>query len=100
MGDLAFGTSGALYVSDGEGASYTTTDYGQLAGNPCGDPPAGFGGTQTPPTAEGGALRSQSLQRPAGEPRLADGAILRVDPGTGDGLPSNPQAASFQSRMR
>jgi glucose/arabinose dehydrogenase len=100
VGDLAFGTGGALYVSGGEGASYTTTDYGQLAGNPCGDPPAGFGGTQTPPTAEGGALRSQSLRRPKGEPRLLDGAILRVHPGTGDGLPSNPLGMSTDANAR
>ena len=46
------------------------------------------------PTAEGGALRSQSPRRPAGEPRRLDGTILRVDPGTGDGLPGNPLAAS------
>ncbi|MEK6271147.1 MAG: PQQ-dependent sugar dehydrogenase [Actinomycetota bacterium] len=100
VGDVVFGTSGALYVSGGEGASFTDTDYGQFAGNPCGDPPGGFGGAQTPPGAEGGALRSQSLRRPAGEPRLLDGAILRVDPATGDGLPSNPLATSTDANAR
>ncbi len=43
----------------------------------------------TAPTAEGGALRSQSLRRPAGESILLDGTVLRVDPATGDGLPDN-----------
>jgi glucose/arabinose dehydrogenase len=94
IGDLVFGADGALYVSGGDGAAFTTTDYGQLGGNPCGDPPAGVGGTQTPPGAEGGALRSQSLLRPTGESRVLDGAVLRVDPNTGDGLSDNPLAAS------
>ena len=53
----------------GDGASFNFADYGQGGGsagsptpaNPCGDPPAGVGGTETPPTAEGGALRCQSV---------------------------------------
>ncbi len=97
VGDLAFGADGALYVSGGEGASWTFTDYGQGGGssgsptpkNPCGDPPTGIGGTQTPPTAEGGALRSQDL-RTGGDPVNLDGAILRVNPATGTALPGNP----------
>ena len=46
----------------------------------------------TAPSAEGGALRSQSLRRPAGEPILLNGTILRVDRATGLGLPDNPMA--------
>ena len=90
IGDLVFGADGALYVSGGDGASFNYVDYGQT-GNPCGDPP---GGTLTPPTAEGGALRSQSLRRPAGEPVNLNGSILRVDPATGLGLPDNPLAGN------
>ena len=41
--------------------------------NPCGDPPGGVGATLTPPTAEGGALRSQDLRTPA-DPTGLDGA--------------------------
>ena len=43
----------------GDGASFNFTDYGQDGSpvNPCGDPPAAP--TPTPPSAEGGALRSQ-----------------------------------------
>ena len=54
--------------------------------NPCGDPPSGAGGTQTLPSAEGGALRSQDL-RTAGDPVTLDGAILRLDPNTGRRCP-------------
>jgi PKD repeat protein len=108
IGDLNFGADGALYVSGGEGASFTFADYGQGGGgsgsptpkNPCGDPPAGVGGTMTPPTAEGGALRSQSLRRPAGEPVVLSGAVLRVDPSTGDALPDNPLASSSDANAR
>jgi PKD repeat protein len=108
VGDLHFGADGALYVSGGDGASFTFADYGQGGGgagsptpkNPCGDPPAGVGGTMTPPTAEGGALRAQSVRRPSGEPALLNGAVLRVDPATGDALPSNPNASSSDPNAR
>src|SRR4051812_19694163 len=58
IGDLEFGPDGALYVSGGEGASFDFPDYGQSGSpkNPCGDPPAGAGGNETPPTAEGRPL--------------------------------------------
>jgi glucose/arabinose dehydrogenase len=64
VGDLAFGADGALYVSGGDGASFNFADYGQDGSplNPCGDPPVPVGGTQTPPNAEGGALRSQDVR--------------------------------------
>jgi PKD repeat protein/glucose/arabinose dehydrogenase len=107
IGDLRFGADGALYVSGGDGASFNNVDYGQYGGsagsptpkNPCGDPPAGVGGTESPPTAEGGSLRSQSLHRVAG-PALLNGAILRVDPATGNALPDNPLAASSDATAR
>jgi glucose/arabinose dehydrogenase len=80
VGDLAFGADGALYVSSGDGASFTFTDYGQAGNprNPCGDPPAGVGGTQTPPTAEGGALRSQDVRTGGGA--SAPGGTYRLRP--------------------
>ena len=91
VGSLQFGADGALYVSGGEGASFNTVDYGQFGTptNPCGDPPVAVGGTQTPPSAEGGALRSQDI-RTSGDPVALNGTILRVDPATGLGLPTNP----------
>jgi putative cell wall-binding protein len=90
-----------LYVSGGDGASFTFADYGQDGSplNPCGDPPVGVGGTQTPPTAQGGALRSQDV-RTTGDPTSLDGTILRIDPTTGAGLPGNPFYASADPNMR
>lgn len=101
IGSLAFGADGALYVSGGDGASFNFTDYGQDGAplNPCGDPPGGVGAVQAPPTAEGGALRSQDILTP-GDPTGLDGAILRVDPATGAGLPDNPMASSSDPNAR
>jgi glucose/arabinose dehydrogenase len=108
IGDLHFGPDGKLYVSGGDGASFNNVDYGQYGGsagsptpkNPCGDPPAGVGGNETPPSAEGGALRSQSYRRPAAEPVTLDGTVLRVDPATGAGLPDNPLGTSSDANAR
>jgi glucose/arabinose dehydrogenase/chitodextrinase len=101
VGSLAFGPDGALYVSAGEGANWNFADYGQDGSplNPCGDPPGGVGAKLTPPTAQGGALRSQDL-RTSSDPLTLDGAILRVDPATGEGLPNNPLYSSNQRQAR
>jgi glucose/arabinose dehydrogenase/PKD repeat protein len=101
VGSLAFGADGALYVSGGDGASFNFVDYGQDGApvNPCGDPPGGVGATLAPPTAEGGALRSQDV-RTTSDPVSLDGAILRVDPATGAGLPDNPMASSSDPNAR
>lgn len=77
IGDLRFGPDGALYVSAGDGASFSAVDYGQI-NNICADPPF-----------EGGAVRSQDLETP-GDPLAFSGTILRVDPSTGQALPDNP----------
>jgi glucose/arabinose dehydrogenase len=101
IGTLDFGSDGALYVSGGDGASFNFVDYGQDGSplNPCGDPPGGVGSALTPPTAEGGALRSQDL-RTLADPTSLDGALLRVNPATGAGLPDNPNAASLDANAR
>jgi glucose/arabinose dehydrogenase/PKD repeat protein len=87
IGSLVFGRDGALYVSSGDGASFNFMDSGQV-GNPCGDP-----------LSEGGALRSQDL-RTSSDPVTLDGTILRLDPATGAGLPTNPLAASPDANAR
>jgi glucose/arabinose dehydrogenase len=88
IGDLHFGADGYLYVSGGDGASYDTADYGQLNGNPCGDP-----------VNEGGALRSQDVRSTA-DPTGLEGTVLRIDPATGAGAPGNPLAASSDANAR
>jgi glucose/arabinose dehydrogenase/PKD repeat protein len=106
IGTLLFGQDGALYAGAGDGASFNNVDYGQYGAtnagdqaNPCGDPPASAGTALSPPTAEGGALRSQSVRRTDG-PATLDGAIIRINPDTGQGLPDNPFASSSDPNAR
>jgi len=101
MGSIAFDADGRLVVSGGDGASFTFLDYGQDGDplNPCGDPPGGVGATLTPPTAEGGSLRSQDARTP-GDPTALNGALIRVDPATGAGVPDNPFASSGDANLR
>jgi glucose/arabinose dehydrogenase/PKD repeat protein len=101
MDAIDFGSDGALYATAGEGASFTFSDYGQKGSpkNPCGDPPAGVGGVQSIPTAEGGSLRAQDLRTP-GDPVGLSGTLIRVDPATGAGLPDNPLAGNSDANAR
>jgi glucose/arabinose dehydrogenase/PKD repeat protein len=101
VGDLAFGADGALYVTGGDGASFNFADWGQDGSplNPCGDPPGGVGATLTPPTAQGGALRSQDL-RTAGDPVTLDGSVLRLNPDTGAAMAGNPNSGSADPNAR
>jgi len=101
VGTVDFGPDGALYASSGDGASFNFADYGQDGSplNPCGDPPGGIGATLAPPTAEGGALRSQDL-RTTSDPTTLDGSIIRVDATTGAGLATNPLGSSSDANAR
>jgi glucose/arabinose dehydrogenase len=101
IGDLRFGPTGELYASGGDGASFTFGDYGQDGSpvNPCGDPPGGVGGSQTIPTGEGGALRSQDL-RTTSDPTGLDGTIIRINPDTGAAASGNPLSASSDLNSR
>ena len=106
IGTLMFGRDGYLYVSAGDGASFNNVDYGQYGAtyagdqaNPCGDPPGQVGTALSPPGAEGGALRSQSVRRTDG-PATLDGAVLRLDPATGAGVPGNPFYSSPDANAR
>ena len=106
IGTLLFGRDGYLYATGGDGASFNNVDYGQYGANyagdqanPCGDPPGAVGTALSPPGAEGGALRSQSVRRTDG-PATLDGAVLRIDPATGAGAPGNPFAFSSDANAR
>lgn len=101
VGSIAFDSDGALLASAGEGANFDIVAYGQGGDppNPCGDPPNGVGGTQTSPTAEGGALRSQDL-RTSGDPVGLDGSVIRVDRTDGSPLPDNPNAGMADVNAR
>jgi glucose/arabinose dehydrogenase len=102
VGDLEFGPDGALYASGGEGASFYAIDYGQFGWpqkNQCGDPPGLPGTALSPPSAEGGALRSQDA-RTLADPTGLSGSVIRIDPDTGLGLPSNPMFSSFDANAR
>jgi glucose/arabinose dehydrogenase len=99
IGTVEFGPDGMLYVGAGDGASSTAVDFGQFGGsadsptpaNPCADAPEGRGTAQTPTTSAGGALRAQAVRGATAEGYVSwDGAILRVDPATGEAAAGNP----------
>lgn len=84
-GRMFFAPDGSLILSAGEGAHSDAKDFGGL------DPPGfdnwvhpvtGLKGP-TPALQDVGAFRSQDLRSLAGK-------VLRIDPATGRGLPSNP----------
>jgi glucose/arabinose dehydrogenase len=101
--DLWVGSDGDLYATAGDGASFTNFDYGQFGGtttplvtpaNPCADPtPGDIGTAQSLPTAEGGSMRAQSSLRTDG-PTVLNGALIRINPNTGLGVPGNPYYAT------
>lgn len=101
IGTIVFGDDGMLYAGGGDGASFNFVDYGQGGGsagsptpvNPCGDrvPP---GTTPDRATSVGGALRAQAPPTGVTSTLTGDvslsGAVIRVDPDTGEGVPGNP----------
>jgi glucose/arabinose dehydrogenase len=80
VGSLAFGNDGSLIVSCGDGASYSVMDDGGPI--PEGSNTAVADGILRP-DEDVGSFRSQMLTSLAGK-------MLRIDPMTGDGYPSNP----------
>ncbi len=76
IGTLQFGSDGTLMVGAGDGAHFGQVDAGGLQ-------PTCFGAGLFPPSEDVGAFRSQYLGSLAGK-------MLRIDPATGLGLPSNP----------
>lgn len=81
IGSLAFGTDGTLMVTAGDSADYSTVDTGgQVAGGYVNDAlAAGI----LRPEHNVGAYRAQLVD-------CLNGKMLRLDPATGEGVPSNP----------
>jgi PKD repeat protein len=82
VGSLMFGTDGMLLATCGDGASYETMDNGGTAGNAYGPQALADGIIKTKENV--GAFRSQLVDSLSGK-------LIRIDPATGDGLPSNPR---------
>ena len=80
VGALAFGADGSLLASLGDGASYSSVDEGS-AGETYYSRALNEGIIR--PDENVGAYRVQKLNS-------FNGKIIRIDPATGDGLPSNP----------
>jgi glucose/arabinose dehydrogenase len=89
VADLAWGADGSLFVSAGDGAHFEQMDAGGLD-------PGLFTAGRTDPVEDIGAFRAQDLGS-------MDGKVLRIDPATGLGYPSNPyydgNPASHRSRV-
>lgn len=108
IGDLQFDAAGNLYASGGDGSDANNVDYGEKGWpqkNQCGDPPAGIGGLEEPPTAEGGALRAQDARTPnplnlSTDPTGLSGSLIRIDPDKGEGLSDNPLSSSLDPNER
>jgi glucose/arabinose dehydrogenase len=107
MSDIVFDDEGALLVNGGDGANFNASDYGQYGGspgspipkNPCGDPPAGVGGTMTLPSAEGGGLRAQDI-RTTSDPVGLNGTVIRIDRFTGAPMAGNPTTIGSTNEQR
>ena len=94
IGALLFGEDGTLMVSTGDGASYSSVDQGSASETYY---QQALSDGIIPANQNVGAYRSQMLSS-------LDGKLLRIDPETGDGLPSNPfyqsgNPRSAQSRV-
>eukprot|EP00898_Chlorokybus_atmophyticus_P006448 jgi/Chlat1/6804/Chrsp51S06496 len=100
LGDILFDEEERLLVSGGEGSNFNDIDYGQ-SGNLCGDPPSPAGVSLSPPTAEGGALRSQHFASSQSPWKVSySGTILSLDPLTGNAAAGNPALNSGSAKGR
>ncbi|MEM9986387.1 MAG: PQQ-dependent sugar dehydrogenase, partial [Bacteroidota bacterium] len=81
VGSLVFGTDGTLLVSTGDAASYLGIDTGGEEGGAYISQALADGIIR--PKEDVGAFRAQLID-------CHNGKLLRIDPQTGNGLPSNP----------
>jgi|GEM_PF-3337808 len=93
-GTVIFGNDGTLLVSTGDNASYSSTDVGSASETYY---QQAINDGIMRPEENVGAFRSQMITSLCGK-------VLRLDPDTGDGIPSNPHydisdARSPESRM-
>lgn len=87
-GSLVFGTDGTLMATVGDGASYNNVDAGSDGGTYY---DVGLAEGIITPNQNVGAFRSQLVN-------CLNGKLLRIDPNTGDGIPSNPWYDPAQPR--
>jgi len=81
VGSLVFGEDGTLLVSAGDGATPYAADIGGAQTNSYA--PQALADGILRPKEDVGAFRAQLVDS-------LDGKVLRIDPATGNGLPSNP----------
>ena len=79
-GQLVFGTDGTLLAAFGDGASYSLVDAGSANGTYWAQ---ALADGIIRPAENVGAFRSQLVN-------CFNGKVVRMDPATGDGVPSNP----------
>ncbi len=87
-GSLAFGTDGTLLATIGDGATYFSVDVGNA---PDTYHEQALADSIIRPAENVGALRAQMVNSLSGK-------IIRLDPATGDGIPSNPWYDPAQPR--
>ena len=79
-GTIMFGSDGTLLLTTGDNASYSTTDIGSISHTYY---QQAINDGMMRPEENVGAFRSQMINSFCGK-------LLRLDPSTGDGIPSNP----------
>lgn len=87
-GAILFGEDGTLIVTTGDNASYNTTDVGSISHTYF---QQAINDGILRPEENVGAFRSQQITSLCGK-------VLRLDPNTGDGIPSNPHYEASNPR--